>query len=1425
MTEIMVKAGYSKSQVEDFIWTIGAPFYYRQQDINHWLKQIKDPSYTRASMRTNSTVKQRENWLWLGRHWAIRKDINNGKNKPVFYFMAEITPELATELGLSEDVITNAAEAGKARYRPTMHDTVVSVTTKNGSYEIVRKYGRNFLAIDKESMINENNIDSFKLLGIDAANRMFADSEKTKIDGGEKTASDETLTRKIPLSLSVESLRKEIPAATVIYEKSPGVFHIGFSNFSVEIRNSEIQYYTYKDGKLIKISGRWKIREGGKPIIEVSKLSRDATDLFSTLHHELFHMAWDIYLTEWEQQSLINMYRKDARERHSEIIERVARAYESWNPNSKTKKSGLFTKLMNGARDILWKLHGLLFGKNYQTRDALFNAIKSGSIYARPPQLNISLDPRLRKGTIVGGGAMPTVIYPKNLSPVISDPNRVAKAEWFNPSSEMREGTPLSNTIQSTGLIDYSALDAIDERLKEDGILASMNEDTIPYNRSAWQRAIDWLKSAASMDTVGKQLSGHEVSRLEHYLSNPLFLATKFTEWARAIAIEKERSRNFQSDKYLHAKATVNFQQLNQEEQNSLDPLWVYGSAISHRYFAEDELRNPSIIKMAYDAVGSKLKTYKLTDRAIKGYLEVVAASKKLWADKLDMARMSLLKPFAQTLNTNEFAELTRLFKLLIAGKEPANIKEIIGNDKWVKTYEKDGKKHKTNDLRKAYKKLKSRYHDIQARYSDKQFLDGYAPLLHGSGPFYVAVKRTYKDENGKEKVEYVWSHHAKTEQHKEEMEASVRKHLKNYTPAEGEKIEVISGRSNKPEDSVYFMVGDMNMVRILDLAIAEMRGNDKGNISMEQAEALLDNLTDAIVDIRRIRGAGVHDIHRHMIKWDEQQTVGGYKTEGFKDIWNSYFFGYYGMRNKFEASMKHMELLKDVKRNTPILFDDLVQYAQDNMRNKDQYDRAIGIVKNAVFYWYLGAKISTALLQLTQNFAVAIPRLAMEMANTKDAKHAMFAAEGYFLKAMWDIGMMRKTSSNIDLKERAMLEYMERRGELMDRFMQEIKIAAAAHGNKMMMRALEILGWPMTYTEIFNRKSTALAYYRYLKKRGGLSEQEIYDKIDSFIDTTHWWYGPANAPAIARGGGAFARLSQLSYTFRPFTHHYVLSLWYAFQNYGGRAGAVYAARSFAWLALLGGIPALPWIDDFIELVTKATGIPIRMEAQKALRKSMGSNAEKFLASGAIGLLGDIDLSTAIKPAGLPWPLSGTIGESTMGVYAGLANKAYRAIEAGKVGDWVKFTEAIAPTAIENMVKAYRLSERGMTSTFEKPIYGPDGKRIKLDQGQAMMQFVGLKPYETSMLQHEIWENKVIQEAWNVRKQELHKMQRLAIQEAMNNKDYSKVHEVAKKFTEFNLSIPSELRGIISPIKWAAPDRIDKKMGMMWGKFGHAAPE
>jgi hypothetical protein len=349
-----------------------------------------------------------------------------------------------------------------------------------------------------------------------------------------------------------------------------------------------------------------------------------------------------------------------------------------------------------------------------------------------------------------------------------------------------------------------------------------------------------------------------------------------------------------------------------------------------------------------------------------------------------------------------------------------------------------------------------------------------------------------------------------------------------------------------------------------------------------------------------------------------------------------------------------------------------------------------------------------------------------------------------------------------------------------------------------------------MRGSERFNRESAALGYYRMLTKKAGFkitdeaAKQKIYDECESFMLNTHWWYSKSNLPMSAHGGDLASRALNLAYTFRPFTHNYVLSLAYSFLNYGGTGGLIYAARSFAWLIAIGGVPALPWLDDLVEMVTNWTGIPFKAQARKRIEKLAGTEASKFMGAGLAGMVG-ADLSASIRPAGIPSFLTGgAASESLLGVYSGMGGKFSKFISELKLGEYARAFESISPVAAENLFKAWRLYEKGGTTSAKNPIYNKKGELYKLDIEGFLMQAGGVKSLDYSLIMQDEWERKLVLQHFSKEKASLVKQQHLA-------KTEKEMERVQLKMDVFNASIPPYLAGIVKYVEWVPLEKPNWK--------------
>ena len=199
---------------------------------------------------------------------------------------------------------------------------------------------------------------------------------------------------------------------------------------------------------------------------------------------------------------------------------------------------------------------------------------------------------------------------------------------------------------------------------------------------------------------------------------------------------------------------------------------------------------------------------------------------------------------------------------------------------------------------------------------------------------------------------------------------------------------------------------------------------------------------------------------------------------------------------------------------------------------------------------------------------------------------------------------------------------------------------------------------------------------------------------------------GTHQAPLVCR-----PRVS-LSRRVRRFTHNYLLSLHNSLSGPDGKLALDVMARSLAYVSLLGGVVALPFLDDLLDLWEKFFGTPVRSNMRKTLREFGGPVMERMGMAGIPALMG-IDISGSLK-VGLPFTslagAQGTPVDTVYGVYAGLGRKALNAMNAAERQDYLRALEFASPAFLEASLKAIRMADQGATTARGKVSHRRAGK-------------------------------------------------------------------------------------------------------------------
>ena len=566
----------------------------------------------------------------------------------------------------------------------------------------------------------------------------------------------------------------------------------------------------------------------------------------------------------------------------------------------------------------------------------------------------------------------------------------------------------------------------------------------------------------------------------------------------------------------------------------------------------------------------------------------------------------------------------------------------------------------------------------------------------------------------------------------REEWAKIVAEHRKDFPdatwedPREAQKL---------PDDILGAPIDPEAMEQIISAAASRLGDS-------EQAERVRSTLLSGVADVLKARGFGAHGIHR--------QNIPGFETQDVKGVLYSYMAGLNGWLTKMEAAADFARALGKIDASaSPRLWEYAAQYTKDMLRNSDQIDRITGNIKSVAFAWYLGGNIKTAVVNLTQNAVVGVPRL----------QQYVTGGGGHWLKSAMDtIGLTYSGkglhgAKKLTAEEAAMLQELYGNSVITDAYMEEIRGQISASPSlRMWERFTRLLGWPMSKVEIFNRASLALAAYRAARvgafktkalKKYGLEpgQKMIHEQARDFaamlVRDTHFEYGRGNQPEFLRSNVAGRMLSPV-FTFRSFGAN-ILNLWWRALLYEGKEGRAFVAKSLGATVALGGLTAFPFYATLAALCAAASGDDEDWTAK--IRNALPANnlLRDVVCYGLPSLLG-VNIGGSLRME-TPFTEGMKRGETfkeamteSLGDFLGIpydlaVNKPSKFLEARRFGADYRAVEALVPTFVANAMQAWRLSTEGQTTLRGRPINSPGqpGAR-KLSTGEAFGKALGFQP-------------------------------------------------------------------------------------------------
>ena len=713
--------------------------------------------------------------------------------------------------------------------------------------------------------------------------------------------------------------------------------------------------------------------------------------------------------------------------------------------------------------------------------------------------------------------------------------------------------------------------------------------------------------------------------------------------------------------------------------------------------------------------------------------------------NKLSGKDMDELKKLVWDNDGKQIAELEGIDKFLTDEELESGRTTIKANPEWYEGYDKwlsrqpgsDAVKKAMREIRVSLDNDLMRAHNRLARMSEmgdvaiQEFrtqighIHNYFPH-HRYGDYFIQGK----DKKG----EVVYREHFDA-LHKR----YARRHFENRLEALKEEypdtVFDLDENTKLPDEAFGRVLDPEAMEQVIKAALSKV--SDK-----EQADRIAEVLHESVADVMKSSGWGSHAIGR--------KNIPGFEKDDLFRVLYDYKSGLTGWLTKMESSKDFAEALGKINAKAhPQEWSYTSQYVKDMLRNGDRVDRTVGTIKSAAFAWYLGGNIKTAVLNLTQNVIVGVPRLQMDVEG--GARAYIDGAQKQIVN-QYARRFTGDKGKGLSEEEARLIQELYGDALITDAYMEEVRgQVTGGPSTRLWNKLMKVMGYPMSVAERFNRGSLALAAFRAARdgkmkaaarKRYGVEgEKATYEQAKAFAEEivrdSHFVYGKTNAPELLRSSTAGRGLGA-AFTFKTFTAN-LLGLWSWALRTQGKEGAIMVAKGLGATAALGGLVSLPFYATLMALFQAATGDDD--DWTEAIRKQLPQNTMLrdivcygLPAGAGVNLGGSLKMELALtggmQKGGTPKEvLTEGIGDIIGIPWDMFVERPSKVMEAMRADNYWRAVEEVVPTAVSNGMKAWRLATEGQKTLKGRDINDPgeQGAR-KLSSGEAFGKLLGFQP-------------------------------------------------------------------------------------------------
>lgn len=713
--------------------------------------------------------------------------------------------------------------------------------------------------------------------------------------------------------------------------------------------------------------------------------------------------------------------------------------------------------------------------------------------------------------------------------------------------------------------------------------------------------------------------------------------------------------------------------------------------------------------------------------------------------NKLSGKDMGELKKLVWDNDGKQIAELEGIDKFLTDEELESGRTTIKANPEWYEGYDKwlsrqpgsDAVKKAMREIRVSLDNDLMRAHNRLARMSEmgdvaiQEFrtqighIHNYFPH-HRYGDYFIQGK----DKKG----EVVYREHFDALHRR-----YARRHFENRLEALKKEypdtVFDLDENTKLPDEAFGRVLDPEAMEQVIKAALSKV--SDK-----EQADRIAEVLHESVADVMKSSGWGSHAIGR--------KNIPGFEKDDLFRVLYDYKSGLTGWLTKMESSKDFAEALGKINAKAhPQEWSYTSQYVKDMLRNGDRVDRTVGTIKSAAFAWYLGGNIKTAVLNLTQNVIVGVPRLQMDVEG--GARAYIDGAQKQIVN-QYARRFTGDKGKGLSEEEARLIQDLYGDALITDAYMEEVRgQVTGGPSTRLWNKLMKVMGYPMSVAERFNRGSLALAAFRAARdgkmkaaarKRYGVEgEKATYEQAKAFAEEivrdSHFVYGKTNAPELLRSSTAGRGLGA-AFTFKTFTAN-LLGLWSWALRTQGKEGAIMVAKGLGATAALGGLVSLPFYATLMALFQAATGDDD--DWTEAIRKQLPQNTMLrdivcygLPAGAGVNLGGSLKMELALtggmQKGGTPKEvLTEGIGDIIGIPWDMFVERPSKVMEAMRADNYWRAVEEVVPTAVSNGMKAWRLATEGQKTLKGWDINDPGERGARrLSSGEALGKLLGFQP-------------------------------------------------------------------------------------------------